>query len=65
MDNVPNNSHKVLDTLYGLEEVWYDSTGLIHRDNGLPAVIGETGYEAYYNHNSLVWYRQEDEDHEY
>ena len=34
-------------------EYWADRTGNIHRDNGLPAVVSNHGYEEYWNHGVL------------
>jgi len=36
-----------------LSEIWYDSGGLIHRDNGLPAIINTHGFESHYKKDRL------------
>ena len=36
-----------------LTERWYDEEGYPHRDNGLPAIVGEDGFEEYYNHGQF------------
>jgi len=31
-------------------EHWFDSNEMLHRDNGIPAIIQNNDYEAYYIH---------------
>lgn len=33
---------------------WYDEHGLLHRDNGLPAIIYTDGAKAWYKHGEFI-----------
>jgi len=41
-------------------EAWEDDKGRNHRDNGLPAVVVDDGYESYWVHGVLMAIRDEE-----
>ena len=43
-----------------VDEHWYDKERRLHRSNGLPAVVGEDGYESYWEHGEKKTKRQKE-----